>query len=79
MPKVEPKIVIVEDVQYDYTRLVAEILTCLTCKSVFFTHVTTGRGAFFIEDDKEMEDVCAGCKEMLASQDITEQDGVKPS
>lgn len=79
LDEIGPKTVTVEDVAYDYTRFLAEILDCLTCGSRFMTHVVTGIGVFLVPDDKTEADACPGCLEMLRSQDVMEPVYGKPS
>lgn len=66
-----------DEVQYDYKRLVVDILQCDTCQTVFMTHVPTGFGVVLTSDPKS--EFCLGCVEVMNSLDVREQNGSLPS
>jgi hypothetical protein len=65
-----PARVVKDGKAYNYSRMVAELLTCDTCGTVFMTHVATGFGAVLMEDDNR--EMCAGCQEIVSNLQTAE-------
>jgi hypothetical protein len=73
----EPKRAVIDGQEYNYKRVLLEVLECQTCKTYFVTHITTGVGTIMTE--REDSEFCAGCMELCKSVDILEDNGAKPS
>lgn len=70
-----PAVFTVGDVVYNYSRMMAEILTCQTCPTTFITHITTGFGA--VLSQKDDVEFCPGCLEIIHQLEIRDESGGK--